>query len=91
MSCEVRVLQKGPGRVGFDEFGLLTLEDVAAVLQCSKAHVGNIVAGKVRNCPPIPAVRLGRRRLVRRTTLEKWIAANDTIAPSPERVARKSA
>jgi excisionase family DNA binding protein len=72
--------RKGPGRVGIDEFGLMTLDDVAALLQVSKAHVANIVAGRVRGCPPIPAVRLGRRRLVRRSSLETWIAANDQVA-----------
>ena len=88
------MLQKVPNRVGFDEFGLLTLDDVAAILHCSKAHVANIVAGKVWDCPAIPAVRLGRRRLVRRASLEAWIAANDRIAdkisPSPERVRRSA-
>lgn len=80
--------------MGFDEYGLLTLDDVAAILHCSKAHVANMVAGKVWDCPAIPAVHLGRRRLVRRASLEAWIAANDRIPdkipPSPERV-RKSA
>jgi excisionase family DNA binding protein len=72
--------RKGPGRVGIDEFGLMTLDDVAALLRCSKGHVANIVAGRVRGCPPIPAVRLGRRRLVRRSSLEAWIMANDQVA-----------
>jgi len=94
LSCEVRVLQKGPRPVGFEEYGLLTLDDVAAILHCSKAHIANVVAGRVPGCPAIPAVRLGRRRLVRRASLEAWIAANDRIAdkilPSPERVRRSA-
>jgi hypothetical protein len=72
------------------EFDLLTLADVAKLLHCSKAHVTNAVAGRVRGCPPIPAISLGRRKLVRRESLLSWIAENDKIPSSPER-GRKSA
>jgi excisionase family DNA binding protein len=85
-------------------FDFLTMAEVAALLHCSKAHVCNVVAGRVRGCVPIPAVRLGRRTLIRRGTLECWIernehaaandnlgsAANDNLTASPER-GRKSA
>jgi hypothetical protein len=49
---------------GLREFDLLTLAEVAELLHCSKAHVGRAVAGRVPGCPPIPAVSLGRRKLV---------------------------
>jgi hypothetical protein len=85
-------------------FDLLTLADVAELLHCSKAHVGKAVAGRVPGCPPIPSVSLGRRKLVRRTSLLMWIERNehaaandnrpagvtDNLKPSPER-GRKSA
>ena len=80
-----------------DDFDLLTLAQVAALLRCSKAHVGKAVAGRVRGCPPIPAVSLGRRKLVRRETLLAWIARNEraasggTITASPVRGAGKRA
>ena len=48
------------------DLGLLTMADVAELLHCSKAHVCNLVAGKVRGCAPSPALHLGRRMLVRR-------------------------
>jgi excisionase family DNA binding protein len=64
---------------------LLTMSEVAEMLQCSKAHVSNVVAGRVRGCAPIPAVRLGRRRLIRRTSLEAWIAENDRVTANDER------
>jgi excisionase family DNA binding protein len=73
------------------DFDLLTLDDVAEVLHCSKAHVSNVIAGRVPSCAPIPAVRLGRRKLVRRETLASWIehnelaAANDNLKASPYR------
>jgi hypothetical protein len=79
------------------EFDLLTLRDVAALLHCSKAHVSNVMAGKVTGCHSIPVVRLGRRRLVRRESLVRWVEENEgwsvkkapaIIAPLPERVSR---
>ena len=72
---------------------VLTLCEVADVLRCSKAHVCNIVNGQVAGTPSIPAITLGRRKLVRREALMAWILANekaDTIPASPER-GRKSA
>jgi hypothetical protein len=73
-----------------DDFGLLTLAAVAKLLHCSKAHVSNVIAGRVPGCSPIPAVCLGRRKLVRRESLVTWIERNDKIASSPER-GRKNA
>jgi excisionase family DNA binding protein len=73
---------------------LLTVRDVAALLHCSKAHISNVLAGRVKGCTPIPAVRLGRRMLVRRESLMAWIEqnehSNDNLEPSSER-GRKSA
>lgn len=76
------------------DFDLLTLSEVAALLHCSKAHVSNVIAGRVTGCAPIPAVHLGRRMLVRRESLLAWIEhnehANDNLKSSPEQC-RKSA
>jgi hypothetical protein len=82
-----------PTPLGFD---LLTLNDVAGLLHCSKAHVSNAVNGRLQGCSPIPTVALGRRRLVRREALLDWIVRNEnaaggTIQASPERGARKHA
>ena len=66
-------------------FDLLTLSEVAEMLHCSKAHVSNVVAGRVRGCSPLPAVRLGRRRLVCLRSLEAWVAENDRIAANDNR------
>ena len=51
---------------------ILTLQEVAKELRCSKAHVSNIVNGNVKNTPPLPAIPLGRRKLIRRSTFERW-------------------
>jgi hypothetical protein len=63
-----------------DKFDLLTLSDVAALLHCSKAHVCKAVNGRVTGCAPIPCVSLGRRRLVRRESLRRWIESNERVA-----------
>jgi excisionase family DNA binding protein len=62
----------------------LSVAEVAAILHCSKVHVSNAVAGRVRGCEPIPAIRLGRRTLIRRESLLCWIEQNDKMAGSPE-------
>jgi excisionase family DNA binding protein len=59
------------------ENSVLTVEEVAQVLRCSKAHVCNLINGKVRGTSPLPALSLGRRRLVRRSSLEGWIKDNE--------------
>jgi hypothetical protein len=79
------------------EFDLLTLSEVAKLLHCSKAHICNAVAGRLHGCPPIPAVSLGRRKLVRRASLLLWIERNEQAAvpakiqASPVRDAAKRA
>ena len=81
---------------GLQDFDLLTLADVARVLLCSKAHACKAVAGRIAGSPPIPAVHLGRRILVRRASLLTWIEQNERAASgmmpiSPERGAGKRA
>jgi len=61
----------------------LSLAEVATILHCSKAHLSNIVAGRVQGCKPLPALRLGRRLIIRRESLLSWIEQNDKIATSP--------
>jgi excisionase family DNA binding protein len=63
-----------------DKFDLLTLADAAQLLHCSKAQVCKAVAGRVSGCAPIPCVSLGRRRLIRRESLRRWLEANERIA-----------
>jgi excisionase family DNA binding protein len=66
---------------------VLTVKEVAEVLRCSKAHVCKIINGQVTGTPRLPAVSLGRRKLVRRSTLLRWLADNEldgTMASSFE-------
>ncbi|MCE5306109.1 MAG: excisionase family DNA-binding protein [Acidobacteriales bacterium] len=57
---------------------ILTVAEVAAELRCSKAHVYNTIAGKVEGISSLPAISMGRRRLVRRAALEQWKELNET-------------
>lgn len=56
---------------------VLTIPEVARHLRCSKAHVYNAINGKVEGVTPLPAIRMGRRKLVRRSSLEAWKRANE--------------
>jgi excisionase family DNA binding protein len=57
---------------------ILTVEEAASVLRCSKAHLLNVIHGRVPNVPPLPQVKIGRRILIRRESLERWMAAMET-------------
>lgn len=65
---------------------ILTAAEVARELRCSKAHVSKAIAGKLPHVTALPAISLGRRKLVRRSALFRWLDANEQamISPSPE-------
>ncbi len=52
---------------------VLTIGESANILRCSKAHVQNLLAGKVAGAPPLPFIQLGRRKLIRRESLNRWL------------------
>ena len=56
---------------------ILTVSEVAAELRCSKAHAYNAIAGKIRGVSRLPAIPMGRRKLVRRSTFEEWKRVNE--------------
>jgi excisionase family DNA binding protein len=58
---------------------ILNIAEVAALLRCSKAHVCKTIQGRVKGVTRLPAVSMGRRKLVRRASLEAWLAENDHI------------
>jgi excisionase family DNA binding protein len=59
---------------------ILTVAEVALELRCSKAHVYNVIAGKVDGVRALPAISMGRRKLVRRAALEHWMEMNEVVA-----------
>lgn len=56
---------------------LLTIREVARELRCSKGHVQHLIHGKVPHTRPLPSVPLGRRRMVRRSSLQEWISITE--------------
>ena len=63
---------------------ILSIAEVAGYLRCSKAHVYNAIHGKVDGVSQLPAIHMGRRRLVRRSSLEWWKRQNErgTVVPT---------
>ena len=53
---------------------VLTMTEAAHELRCSKAHLHNVISGKVPGLPPLPVLRIGRRVLIRLEGLNSWIA-----------------
>ena len=61
---------------------MLTIEEASRLLRCSKAHLCNVLNGRVSGLPHLPHVLLGRRKLIRRVALEQWL---ERLEVSPER------
>ena len=60
---------------------ILNLAEAAALVRCSRAHLCNIVHGKIPGIPLLPTVRIGRRVLFRRESLEQWLEAVEAAGP----------
>ena len=57
---------------------MLSPFEVARELRCSKAHVYKLIHGKVEGVSSLPAINLGRRKVVRRSSLEFWKRINES-------------
>ncbi len=57
---------------------VLTINEVAAILRCSRNHVSNVMNGKVPGLPALPHFVMGRRKLVRREWLSDWLQSHRT-------------
>jgi hypothetical protein len=42
-------------------------------LQVSKAHLSKVINGKVAGVPPVRSFRVGRRVLIKREWIDKWL------------------
>jgi excisionase family DNA binding protein len=51
----------------------MNLRQAAAYLQVSKAHLSNVIQGKVLGVPPVRSFRLGRRILIKREWIDDWL------------------
>ena len=52
---------------------LLTIIEAARELRCSKAHLYNVLGGKIEGLPPLPVFHIGRKAYVRRAQLQAWV------------------
>jgi excisionase family DNA binding protein len=62
-----------------DQSEIITVAEAAIRLRCSKAHVCNAINGKVRGITPLPAIHMGRRKLIRLSSLAAWLTQNEPL------------
>lgn len=62
---------------------VLTVEEVAAELRCSKPHVYKAVRGALPGISRLPSIAMGRRKLIRRSSLERWKRENESGGSIP--------
>ena len=61
---------------------VLTIRDAAKMLRCTESHFRNLLSGRVAGLPRLPHIRLGRSRVVRRSTLMNWLEqAESKLSP----------
>ena len=53
--------------------GLLTRKEAMAILRLGPAHFSKVTNAKVQGLPRLACVRIGRRQLFRKVTVERWI------------------
>jgi excisionase family DNA binding protein len=56
---------------------VMSLKQAAAYLQVSKAHLSNVINGKVLGVLPVRFFRLGRRVLFKREWIDEWLETAD--------------
>ena len=61
---------------------VMSLKDAAVYLRVSKAHLSNVINGKVIGVPPFRSFRLGRRILIKREWIDEWL---NSTAPETAR------
>jgi hypothetical protein len=57
----------------FAQSPVLTLHQTAQYLQISKAHLSNVINGKVPGVPPFRHAKVGRRILIKRVWADEWL------------------
>jgi excisionase family DNA binding protein len=56
-----------------DRSSVLSLRQAADYLNVSKAHLSNVINGKVHGVKPVRFFRLGRRVLIKREWIDEWL------------------
>ena len=52
---------------------VMTLKQAAEYLRISKAHLSNILRGKVLGVPPLRCAHVGRRTLIKLAWADEWL------------------
>ena len=69
-----RAPRKGRARNGLNGHSqVLTLEEAAEYLRISKAHLSNLINGKVAGAPCLRCARIGRRIVIKREWANEWL------------------
>lgn len=58
---------------------IMDIRAAANYLGISRSHLSHILAGKVPGVPAIPHVRAGRRALIRRTVIDRWLLDQESV------------
>lgn len=58
---------------------LLTVKEAATELNSSRQTVQKLIHGNVLGVPALPSVKLGRRYLILRDTLEQYVASLEKV------------
>jgi excisionase family DNA binding protein len=72
------------GNQVFADRAIMDIKDAADYLGVSRSHLSHILAGKVPGVPIIPHVRAGRRALIRRAVLDRWIVEQEQVQPQTQ-------
>jgi excisionase family DNA binding protein len=52
---------------------VLTLKQAAEYLRISRAHLSNVINGRVPDVPTLSCARIGRRILIKREWADEWL------------------
>ncbi len=69
---------------------VLTIGEVARELRCSKPHVYKVIRGELAGVSRLRSISMGRRKLVRRSSLERWKRENESGGSSSDTIPRSS-
>ena len=70
----VTCVQPFPRASGANEQSqVLTLKQAAQFLRISRAHLSNVINGKVAGVPPLRYAKVGRRILIKREWADEWL------------------
>jgi len=77
--AQVCLMSRVSGTNDYSE--VFTLKQTAAYLRISKAHLSNVITGRVLGVPPLRHARAGRRILIKREWADEWleIAARESL------------